>query len=151
MAVQTKSWKGIAPDNPFATKTTRARMPQTTPMTAHKSHAGKNAPNRVNEGAPLSPQPPRRAGVVKHNISRARVANGIASDDVVAVRCVRAGCRKFNLTPLTVNRRILTRSSAEIDIKSRGDKGGFDAIRVGDARFVQKIAHEIACFRPAVA
>jgi hypothetical protein len=55
------------------------------------------------------------------------------------------------LMPLTVNRRILTRSSAKIDIKSRGDKGGFDAIRVGDARFVQEIAHEIACFRPAVA
>ena len=58
-------------DNPVATKAALATPAPMIPIAPHKSQAGKNAPNKSKDGAPLLAQPPRQV-VVKHRA----IANG---------------------------------------------------------------------------
>jgi hypothetical protein len=57
IAVQTASWCGSTLASPLLTKATLARLAPAMPITPHSSHAGKKAPNRSNDGAPLAEQP----------------------------------------------------------------------------------------------
>ena len=58
-AVQTASCRGIASLRRGEVRITRALAAPTMPISAHNIHAGKNAPNKSNEGAPANEQPVR--------------------------------------------------------------------------------------------
>ena len=47
-------------ENPLLTKTTLAIAAPAIPIAPHNSQAGKNAPNKSNDGAPFAEQPPRQ-------------------------------------------------------------------------------------------
>ena len=59
IAVQTASWKGSARASPLPTKTALAMLATAIPTTPHSNQAGKNAPNRSNDGAAFA-QPARQ-------------------------------------------------------------------------------------------
>ena len=57
IATQTKSWYGSSWERPVLTKRPRAAPLATRPMSPQNNHAGKNAPNNSNDGAPAAEQP----------------------------------------------------------------------------------------------
>ena len=56
-AVQTASCRGTASLSRGVVRTTRAPAAPTMPTSPHNIQAGKNAPNKSNEGAPTNEQP----------------------------------------------------------------------------------------------
>ena len=78
-------------ESPLLTKATLAIPAPTIPIAPHNSQAGKNAPNKSNDGAPLAEQPPRQTDVRHRRVPPDRIRERVVISEAKDARVIRIG------------------------------------------------------------